>query len=383
MERIPLMVGRAPNPDEPRAVDMSLKIYHVVGIRHFAVIFASSPEEAAARAVERGLVGSWEAPDAVEVPLPAGYYLAYDPPLAAKQPELPLSLTLPEPDKPHTITRSGVKVYDDWHDNIVVDAGALPLVWKASRDIFGINTSVPGQPYLASENSEDALSWNLFRTLERTGHLDMVARALGLEDEFQVLYWYRPWDSAEPLPEIKAALDRMEPWGKVGGRYQTETDIILKGQRTLVMVECKLGRPGAHVRAWERGSKGHIPLSYEEPLRDLLADTSKWEATMRRFYQLMRHLLLANELCRTGGWLLEPHLLAVVNALNVSWDGKPHAVEFEAFRSALRLSPEQMHLLTWQELLTRAEATFDPSVQPLLIHARRLRYLQPPENQAG
>jgi hypothetical protein len=53
------------------------------------------------------------------------------------------------------------------------------------------------------------LSWNLFRTLERTGHLDVVARALGLEDEFQVLYWYRFWDATEPLPEIKAALDQL------------------------------------------------------------------------------------------------------------------------------------------------------------------------------
>jgi hypothetical protein len=68
------------------------------------------------------------------------------------------------------------------------------------------------------------------------------------------------------------------------------------------MVECKLGKPGARVRTWERGGAGRpIPPSYEEPLRDLLADTSKWEATMRRFYQLLRHLVLAHEPCRTDG----------------------------------------------------------------------------------
>ena len=362
---------------------MSLKVYHVEGIRHYAVVFASSPEEAVAQAVERGLVGSWEAPYAVEVPLPPGYYLAYDPLLTAEQPALPIVLDEPEPDKPHTITRSGVKVYDDWRDNIVVDTDAPPLAWKAGRDIFGTNTSVPGQPYLASENSEDALSWNLFRTLERTGHLEVIARALGLEDDFQTLYWHRPWDGPEPLPEIKAALDRVEPWGKMGGRYQTETDVILKGQRYLVMVECKLGKPGTRVRAWERGSKGRIPPSYEEPLRDLLADMEKWEATMHRFYQLLRHLVLAYELCRPTGWPLEPHLLAIVNELNVNRDGKPHAAEFEAFRGALRLPSERTHLLTWQELLVRAEATFDPDVRPLLDHARRLRYLQPLESRAG
>jgi hypothetical protein len=169
-------------------MDMPLKVYHIQGVRRYAVVFAASPEEAVAQAVERKLVGDWEAPDAAEVPLPPGYYLAYDPLLAAKQPELPLTLAAPEPDKPHKITSSGVKVYDNWRDNIVVDADAPPLAWKAARYIFGGHTSVARQPLLASENSEDALSWNLFRTLERTGHLDVIAHALGLEDEFQVLY---------------------------------------------------------------------------------------------------------------------------------------------------------------------------------------------------
>ncbi|MBN1887566.1 MAG: hypothetical protein JW850_06235 [Thermoflexales bacterium] len=39
----------------------------------------------------------------------------------------------------------------------------------------------------------------------------------------------------------------------------------------------------------------------------------EWRKTMRRFYQLLRHLVLANELCRLETWGLEPHLLAIVN----------------------------------------------------------------------
>jgi len=156
---------------------------------------------------------------------------------------------------------------------------------------------------------------------------------------------------------------------------------MLKGQRYLVMVECKLDKPGARVHAWERGRRSQIPPGYEESLRALLADMQNWEATMRRFYQLLRHLVLANELCGPSGWPLEPHLLAIVNELNVSRDGKPHAAEFEHFRRALRLPPERTHPTTWQELLARAEATFDPGVRPLLAHARRLRYLQPLEGR--
>ncbi len=207
-----------------------MKVYHIHGIRHQAVVFAETPEEAIAQAVERELVNPWETPEAVEVPLPKGYRIIYDR-LAGSmaQAELPLSIDAPEPDPRHTVTRSGVKVYDDWRDNIIVDADAPPVTWKAKRDTFGAHTSVPGRSRLASENSEDALSWNLFRTLEKAGRLDAIT----------------------------------------------------------------------------------------------------------------------------------------------------HAQEFTHFRQCLRLPTERTHLLTWQALLTHAEATFDPAVRPLLAHTARLSYLQP------
>ncbi len=83
----------------------------------------------------------------------------------------------------------------------------------------------------------------------------------------------------------------------------------------------------------------------------------------------------------TIDWLVRPPILAIVNVLNVNRDGKPHGAEFEHFRRSLRLAPERTHLLTWQQLLARAEATFDPGVRPLLAHARRLLHLQPPEGR--
>lgn len=354
---------------------MTLKIYEVHGIRHQAVIFADTPEEAVARAIERGLVGNWEHPEAIEVPLPKGYRLIYDPLVGAmEQAELPLPLEEPPPEPAHILTRSGVKVYDDWRYNIVVDADAPPVAWKAGRDLFGTNTSVPSRPRLASENSEDALSWNLFRTLEKAGQLEVVARALDLEDEFQALYWYRPWDSAEPLPEIRQALKHVEP--RKG--YQTETDVILKGRRYLVMVESKLGKPGTQLRSWAHTSSLSAPAGYEAPLRALLAAPAEWQKTMLRFYQLLRHLVLAQVLCRPEVWGLEPHLLAIVNGLNRHADLRTHAEEFATFQKSLSLPTRQTHLLTWQQLLARAEATFDPAVQPLIAHAARLNYLRQP-----
>ena len=78
---------------------VSLKVYHMHGIRHQAVVFALSPEEAVTQAIERGLVGDWEAPDAAEVPLPHGYRLVYDPLAAAEQSAATLAKVADSPGK--------------------------------------------------------------------------------------------------------------------------------------------------------------------------------------------------------------------------------------------------------------------------------------------
>ncbi len=56
-----------------------MKAYHVEGIRHCAVVFAETSEEAIAQAAEQGSVGKREAPSAVEVPSPRDHQIIYDP----------------------------------------------------------------------------------------------------------------------------------------------------------------------------------------------------------------------------------------------------------------------------------------------------------------
>jgi hypothetical protein len=149
-----------------------------------------------------------------------------------------------------------------------------------------------------------------------------------------------------------------------------------------------LGKPGAQIRPWERraaswkgSGSASVPAAFEEPLRALLADMADWQKTMHRFYQLLRHLVLANELCKPEVWSLEPHLLVIVNELN-KHALRTHAQEFAQFGRCLRLPPERRsaakgtRLVTWQALLARAQGTFDPGVRPLLAHAARLSYLR-------
>jgi hypothetical protein len=67
---------------------------------------------------------------------------------------------------------------------------------------------------------------------------------------------------------------------------------------------------------------------------------------MHRFYQLLRHMVLANELCWPEVCGLEPHLLTIVNELNVHASLHAHAEEFEVFRKRLRLREERTDFFT-------------------------------------
>ena len=104
-----------------------------------------------------------------------------------------------------------------------------------------------------------------------------------------------------------------------------------------------------------------------------------WQGTMRRYYKLLHPLILAHELGQGDGWRQEPHLLVIVNALNRQYTLRSHEEDFYYFQRHLLLPTERTHLVTWQALLDRAKATFEPGVRPLLDHAAELSYLQPPK----
>lgn len=259
------------------------------------------------------------------------------------------------------ITKTGVKVHSRWQDNIIVDPDLPSIGWKAcqAKDRF-TRGAARGLPKIASENSEDALTWNLFRTLEKTGRLNQLLEELGFKDDFKVLYWFRPFDSAAVMPEIQAALNEIEPWGVGGRKQQTETDIILRGGSTLLMVECKLGKSGERVRAWSKGA-GRIPQSYEPYCQPLLKDPGSMETNMMRFYQLYRHLMLGIKMGEK--WGLEAGLLAVTNSININASGLTHLEEFKAFKSTLTI-PKRVHMATWQQI-AEAGVMEDPDVKAL------------------
>jgi hypothetical protein len=62
---------------------------------------------------------------------------------------------------------TGVKVFVNYKDNLLVDPGN-PIIGRQARNWRYSTGIVKGLSYLGSENSEDAMVWNVFKTLEKT-----------------------------------------------------------------------------------------------------------------------------------------------------------------------------------------------------------------------
>lgn len=261
-------------------------------------------------------------------------------------------------------SRRGVLVYADYRDNIIVDPDHPILLWKARKERFSPRLFPPevrgmspqGLPRIGSQHSEDALSWNLFRSLQLAGRLPLVTDFIHPGLDFDTVYfWGRDANrrSEQIDPDIQECLNEMEPWGKDGVRQQTETDIILRERRHLIMVECKLGKPGEMVKAWCRSRPG-MRRRYRNFMKELSANlfsgSFDYEKDGNRFYQLFRNYLLGAALSLK--WNTSFSLLAIVNSLNSNLDGRSHGEEFRSFQSLLTKASNTF-LISWQEIWGR------------------------------
>lgn len=74
------------------------------------------------------------------------------------------------------------KVALDFRTRIIVEPDSPILAFKANRDRYTRRTQpgYEGLPYLGSQDSEDALTWNVFRGLQKARRLDIVCNDLDI-----------------------------------------------------------------------------------------------------------------------------------------------------------------------------------------------------------
>jgi hypothetical protein len=206
------------------------------------------------------------------------------------------------------------------------------------------------------ENSEDAVSWNVFRSLQEAGCLHDIARHItGLEiltEPTLYLWGLRMSDDSLELWELlDAARDYFETNRLPVKRPATEPDIALHlKNKYLVLIEAKLGSGNPSYSEGPRKNgqsltKDELLDLYRDPGLQIL-DVDRARAADRIFYQLWRNMVFAEYMAM----LDSPTTLAF--HANLVRAGCEHE-SCSAFRQLLRPGyQDRFTRLTWEEIHT-------------------------------
>jgi len=211
------------------------------------------------------------------------------------------------------------KVAADFRTRIIVDPHSPILAFKANRDRYTrqIQPSYEGLPYLGSQDSEDALTWNVFRSLQIARRLDIICDELEIGEPRGILFWTLAPEtqgmSAE-LQYIAGTLIRKFD-GILPGQV-TEPDVIILGTKGLTIIECKLGERGKPLsHLWEGTSDSvgkRLPI-YRQTEPTLLTEHMSDEQIVG-IYQLVRMAFYALQLGKS--FAMPPVVVSLVNETN-------------------------------------------------------------------
>ncbi|MBN1869526.1 MAG: hypothetical protein JW847_02985 [Candidatus Omnitrophica bacterium] len=146
------------------------------------------------------------------------------------------------------IIPEALKEYD-YRTNLIVDKNNPILIQKAWRDHFSgdrywKNVKKGGKAYLGVSNSEDAMTWNVFRSLQKEGKrgFQIIADVFGLSRVEKILFWGCDVETEGEEQQLLNILIRTTD-GQLTGTM-TEPDMVFIAAKEVVFVECKLNQSG-------------------------------------------------------------------------------------------------------------------------------------------
>lgn len=187
------------------------------------------------------------------------------------------------------------QVEKDFRRRILVDADNPILAFKANRDRF-CGSRVPeeyvGLPHLGSVNSEDALTWNVFRFLQKEQRLDMAFQWLGLDigRPTALLIWCLAPELTDAARELQFKLGDLirRSDGMLRGQIG-EPDVVILGTEGIAVIECKLGEPKkAPSYLWEGSSVERIEKRLHRYRRNISELDNVRAEDIMPIYQLVR-----------------------------------------------------------------------------------------------
>jgi len=172
--------------------------------------------------------------------------------------------------------------YEDEQDN---------LLWKDKEDLELLRKVklVKRESRMARDNSEDAVTWNVFRFLDRNNLVGPVlGSVIGVQlDSPEVIYWsYSPIERCSWKELDKA---RVEFGEKVS--RSSEPDLIVASDDVVVVVEAKVLAPNVTApsdpenrKRYEPGGGGWFNKAFSSSYQEVVTKSGKYE--LMRFWLL-------------------------------------------------------------------------------------------------
>ncbi|GAB5442346.1 MAG: hypothetical protein Fues2KO_26950 [Fuerstiella sp.] len=221
---------------------------------------------------------------------------------------------------------------------------------------------------LGAERSEDALSWNVFRSLQEAGRLRDIAESItGMKSPVEpALYLWGicvTGESCEPWHLLVEARKRFESDLPVE-RPLTEPDIALHlPGKYLILIEAKFTSKNTFYRSGPRANdssltKDELVGIYQDPELQIL-NVRAAEQADRVFYQLWRNTVFAEWMSRFD------HPSTKAFHVNLVLDGQDIDSAFEFRRMVTERYQGRFQRLTWEKIYRQTAA------DPRLVRLRR------------
>jgi hypothetical protein len=249
------------------------------------------------------------------------------------------------------------KVAADFRSRIIVEPDSPILALKASRDRYTRRTqpSYEGLPYLGSQDSEDALTWNVFRGLQKARRLDIVCNDLDIGEPRGMLLW----TLAPGLDNVSAELQYaagtlIRKFDGILPGQTTEPDVVILGNTGIAVIECKLSerdKPPSHL--WEGSPdsvRKRLPIYRQAEPNLLKKDVT--DAQIAEIYQLVRMAFYALQLGKSLH--CAPVIVSLANEKNWHREiprlGKSAAELWDFFRDAIETPDLRKENINWQHI---------------------------------
>ncbi len=219
---------------------------------------------------------------------------------------------------------TGEKVFVDYKDNLLVAPGD-PVIARQARHWRYNTGSAKGLSFLGSENSEDALAWNVFKTLEKSSlaswFTEIFPQIILEKDEQFMDPMLRFWDKYFPPPL------RPFPEG------ETHIDLTVETSSKLIFIEAKYNTD------IDKNTK-HDPKR-DQIIRNI--DVGSWAAKKRAktFYFIL--LTLKTNTCTSDRFnYYQSNPSNIIQAIG---DYRKDIKDYAAIC-------ENIHLIYWDQVLT-------------------------------